>query len=190
MNTAASAIHDYIQSVADHLCNLPQDQRAAILDNLEAQIHEALTFRCQGAEPAAEDVEAVLAEMDPPEAFEAESAKVPGAGSGPTTPGVESRPVVGKVALYISLVSIIASLLLGGFYGSAKANSDLMSIILGAAVFGVFLALPAQLVALIVAAFSKGDENGRKAIIISLAWVVLFVIVLLGCTLMSYRAVA
>jgi hypothetical protein len=151
------SIGDYLQNVEARLAHLPSDERSAIVDNLEAQIHDALEARGHGAAATPEDVAAVLAEMDPPEAFGVEPAQ---------PPAPAPRPGVGRAALLISL----AGLLLAAIAVIADGNHR-----------GTFL-LPSLLIpqaaALIVAAFSRGDRTGRATIVLSLA--ILVTVTVLG----------
>jgi hypothetical protein len=161
---ATKATNKYLQSVKSHLGHLPEDERSAILDNLEAQIHEALNSRCRGAEPTPEDVNAILAEMDPPEAFSCACSEV--SGSGP-------RPGVGKAALTISIVGIILSVVITGYRVFAGTHMDFVHRIAIFVVCSICLIMPWQVLALVIAAFSKGDRYGRKATIISVSLLIL-----------------
>jgi hypothetical protein len=66
---ADRVIRGYLNHVEERLLYLPEDERCAILDNLRVQFYDALNARCGDAEPAHEDIYAVIAVMDPPEAF-------------------------------------------------------------------------------------------------------------------------
>jgi hypothetical protein len=48
---------------------LPGDEAAGIRDDLRAQIYDMLTARAAGRTPTVEDAEAVLAQLEPPEAY-------------------------------------------------------------------------------------------------------------------------
>jgi hypothetical protein len=177
MNSAVKDINEYLRSVRSRLGHLPKDECSAILDNLEAQIQEALSSRCKGVEPTPEDVKAVLAEMDPPEAFDTVSSEVPGAGP---------RPDIGKAALYISVVGIILSMVLAILYicvdpphSGAKLNQESTAgFVVATLAVAYLLVIPSQVLAIIVAAFSKGDRLGRKAIVISTTCLVLWLVLL------------
>ncbi len=141
-------IRDYLQNVEARLAHLPTDERSAIVGNLEAQIHDSLEARCHGAAPTPEDVAAVLAEMDPPEAFGVER---------PQPTSAAPRHGVGRAALLISLAGLLSAACVGLAVGSR-----------GGAVLLPLLLVP-QAAALIVAAFSGGDRVGRATIVLSLS---------------------
>ncbi len=61
-------LQDYLGKVALNLTSISAAERAEILQNVEAHIRDALEERIQG-EPTLSDLELVLAEMDPPEAY-------------------------------------------------------------------------------------------------------------------------
>jgi hypothetical protein len=61
-------LQEYLGRVAGHLAGMPGVERAEILQSVEAHIRDALAERATGV-PALEDMEIVLAEMDPPEAY-------------------------------------------------------------------------------------------------------------------------
>jgi uncharacterized membrane protein len=61
-------IYDHIGTVQKHLVELPADEQREILQALEAHIHDALESRSEG-QPTLEQLEAILAEMDPPESY-------------------------------------------------------------------------------------------------------------------------
>ncbi|MHB1463425.1 MAG: hypothetical protein ACYC1M_19225 [Armatimonadota bacterium] len=177
MNSPAKDIDVYLRNVKNRLGHLPKDECSAILDNLEVQIQEALDSRCKGVIPTQEDVKAVLAEMDSPEAFDNVSSEVPG--SGP-------RPVVGTAALYISVVGIVLSMAIAIVYSGSKANQGLsVNMVVATVWLIVNLVVPSQILALIVASFSKGDRRGRKAIFISKWCLVLWLVMLLAWIVLS-----
>ena len=60
-------IRGYLDAVRAHLGHHAEPERVEILQNLEAHVREALAAR--GEAPSPEDLEAVLAEMDPPETY-------------------------------------------------------------------------------------------------------------------------
>ncbi|MHC4253000.1 MAG: HAAS signaling domain-containing protein [Planctomycetota bacterium] len=61
-------LREYLGQVAGNLDGVPEVERAEILQSVEAHIRDALAERATG-EPTPEDMEIVLAEMDPPEAY-------------------------------------------------------------------------------------------------------------------------
>lgn len=61
-------LREYLGHVAENLNGVPEGERAEILRNVAAHIREALAERVAG-NPALEDMDIVLAEMDPPEAY-------------------------------------------------------------------------------------------------------------------------
>ena len=58
----------YLEMVAANIGGVPADEQEEILRNVESHIYEALSERA-GENPTIADVEAVLAEMDPPETY-------------------------------------------------------------------------------------------------------------------------
>jgi len=61
-------IYDHIGTVQKHLAELPADEQREILQALETHIHDALEARSNG-NPDLEMLEAIIAEMDPPESY-------------------------------------------------------------------------------------------------------------------------
>jgi hypothetical protein len=61
-------IYEHIGHVQQHLGELPADEKREILQSLETHVHDALTARSNG-EPTLEMLEAIIAEMDPPESY-------------------------------------------------------------------------------------------------------------------------
>jgi len=61
----------YLDAVqkAQQAAGAPADEAAGIRDDLRAQIYDMLAARAAGRTPAVEDAEAVLAKLDPPEAY-------------------------------------------------------------------------------------------------------------------------
>ena len=64
-------IYEHIGIVRQHLEELPPDELREILQSLETHIHDALESKT-GGEPSMELLEAILAEMDPPESYGSE----------------------------------------------------------------------------------------------------------------------
>jgi hypothetical protein len=150
------SIGDYLQKVEARLAHLPSHERSAIVDNLEAQIHDALEARGRGA-ATPQDVAAVLAEMDPPEAFGVDPAQPPAAAP---------RPGVGRAALLISLAGLLLAAIAVIADGNHRGTFLLPSLLLP------------QVAALIVAALSRGDRVGRATIVLSLS--ILVTVTVLG----------
>lgn len=63
-----AGMKDYLDKVAGHLAGQPPAERAEILQNVEAHIRDALEERSV-EEPTLQDLQLVLAAMDPPEAY-------------------------------------------------------------------------------------------------------------------------
>lgn len=61
-------IYDHIGTVQKHLAELPADEQRDILQTLETHIHDALEARSNG-NPDLDILEAIIAEMDPPESY-------------------------------------------------------------------------------------------------------------------------
>ena len=66
-----SHVDVYLDAVraAQMAAGVPSDEAAGIRDDLRAQIYDMLSARAAGRTPAPEDVQAVLAQLEPPEAF-------------------------------------------------------------------------------------------------------------------------
>ena len=75
-------IYDHIGAVKRYLDEVPADEQREILQSLETHIHDALESRSDG-EPTLELLEAILAEMDPPESY----------GSSQQSTAVPSHPI-------------------------------------------------------------------------------------------------
>jgi len=150
-----NSIEDYLRNVKARLGGLPNDERSAIMDNLEAHVHDSLRARCQGADPTPEDVRAVLAEMDPPEAFGPEQ---------PEPRRMAPWPTVGWVVLAILLgylcLCFYASL--GLLFAMRAQSHGGIGIVALPALF-LFLIVP-----LIVAAFSREHSVRRAAIVLAI----------------------
>lgn len=61
-------IRRYLDDVSRHLSGVSEKSRQETLQDLESHIHEALARRAP-QDPSLSDLEAILAEMDPPESF-------------------------------------------------------------------------------------------------------------------------
>ena len=117
-----SAIQHYIDTVATSLAGAPAKRRNALSRELREHIQEAIHVRTSGKPPTLQDVYAVLAEMDPPEAYAdaltcADGERKPNArlvalalvccavqiaGLGATVAGI---PVVGAIGGFAAVVS-------------------------------------------------------------------------------------
>ncbi|MBP7829761.1 MAG: hypothetical protein KA248_07570 [Kiritimatiellae bacterium] len=71
----ARCVEEYLNQVENNLRAKPAAVRREVLDSLRRHIHEALAAR--SSTPSETDVEAVLAEMDPPETFAEEGEGAP-----------------------------------------------------------------------------------------------------------------
>lgn len=69
-DSVSKEINEYLRTAGKHLSHLPKAERQAVLDNLELQITDTLKQRLGSQEPTADDVRAVISEMDAPESFE------------------------------------------------------------------------------------------------------------------------
>ncbi|HUS46275.1 MAG TPA: hypothetical protein VM219_09675 [Phycisphaerae bacterium] len=69
-----AGIGRYLLEVSTYLGGRTPQERRELLADLEAHVHEALAAR--GREPMLSDLEAVLAEMDPPESYEGPQARL------------------------------------------------------------------------------------------------------------------
>ena len=81
----------YLDAVAWHAKHLSEEDRRDLLGNIESHIYEALEARIAG-EATVADLEAVLAEMDPPERYGENDASVRPAKRRPTTSGAQLGP--------------------------------------------------------------------------------------------------
>ena len=98
-NNADREIRRYLNSVDRHLGHLPPGDRRAVLNNLESHMAEALRQRLQSQPPSADDVRAVIAEMDPPESFDADA-------------GDAAQPRMGAAYLRNSILALVGGLIL------------------------------------------------------------------------------
>jgi len=85
--------------------DMPRAERKGIADDVEAQILEMLAAG-KGAEATVEDVETVLAQLDPPEAY-AEAGGAPPAAPVATAKDKDSRKWLGIVSLALCLVGVL-----------------------------------------------------------------------------------
>jgi len=98
-------IYNHIGQVQRHLTELPADEQREILQSIETHIHDALENRTDGA-PSLDLLEAIIAEMDPPESY----GTAPLGGTETTQP--KTRPTILKsigrgYALKLILIAII-----------------------------------------------------------------------------------
>ena len=68
-STITQGIAHFLDHVAEQLARKTPSQRREILADLEAHIHEGLANRAAGHQPTADDLQAVLNEMDQPETY-------------------------------------------------------------------------------------------------------------------------
>ena len=66
-------IYNHIGKVRQHLTELPPDEQREILQSIETHIHDALESRAD-ENPTLDLLDAIIAEMDPPESYGAASA--------------------------------------------------------------------------------------------------------------------
>jgi uncharacterized protein YfaS (alpha-2-macroglobulin family) len=92
-----SRIRGYLDEVRSNLADRAAPVRAELLRQLESHLREALRQR-GGEAPFLADVEAVLAEMDPPDAYRLESDLSPATLPPVPVSGTGSRPVGGGVS--------------------------------------------------------------------------------------------
>jgi hypothetical protein len=98
---ARSRVDAYLDAIEEVLdrSGRPRGQRRAITDEVEAQIMEMLAERA-GFAPSVGDVEAVLADLDPPEAYAEEAAgERPAAAAPPAAPSPPPRPRLSRAAI-------------------------------------------------------------------------------------------
>jgi hypothetical protein len=75
----SNLIEQHLDRVDDMLraAGRPRPYRRDVTDNLEAQFRDTLHDRCPACEPTIDDARALLAGMDPPEAFKVDAAAAP-----------------------------------------------------------------------------------------------------------------
>ena len=160
MNTETEVergVQDFLDRVADYLGATPEDEKREILRDLASHIHEALKSRVPGREPTVEDLQGVLAEMDPPESY-GESAEV-------ERPGSPGRRATGIAALCISLGSLVVAGLLFALTGG--------HLVLW---IPVFLFLAGQITALVLGVVAWSCPFGKAAVVTSAALIVLLLL--------------
>lgn len=69
--TISQAVGRFLNRVGEHLAHRRAEEKREILSDLESHIYEALQSRTQDRQPSLEDIQSVLAEMDPPETYTA-----------------------------------------------------------------------------------------------------------------------
>jgi hypothetical protein len=130
------------------LGRVSRPERLNVVGEVEARIHELLADRCgPGVEPARDDVLAVLARLDPPEAYMSQDVD----DEAPIAPRVRSQPpaVAGAgepdrnawFGAMLGLTSLGMSLLIpiGGYLGkSAESNVPLFTAYSACGVFMLF----------------------------------------------------
>jgi hypothetical protein len=159
---ANSAIRNYIGKVECRLSKLPKEERQAILDELNSHISEALVTRTGDVEPTSADVQAILAEMDAPEAF------------GKVEPSAAPRYIVGKIALCLSILGALFTVMLIDF----RTGSDSFlrtGTIHFHGVSAISVGVVAQAVALTIGILAWRSIFGKLATVLSLIWLLLMV---------------
>lgn len=159
MTESDRSIEKYLDNVNVELQSLPKDERDGILDDLRLHIDEGLKARCGDRETTQADVNAVLAQMDPPSAFRPESAA---AKTGPNQP-------VGTVAIAMSFIGFVL-----WFASTAIALASQQERVF---IVTFPVVVPLQLAALILGVLSRGNRRGRIAIVMAL---IAFALMLVG----------
>ena len=139
---------------------LPRSERLEIVREVESQIFELLQERSSD-DTSREDVLAVLARLDPPEAYLPEesaglewvlSRRPPG--SRPVRTARGGDPKVAKVSGILGLVAVASVLLIPLDYVVALAlNSEVIFLVLGGGTFG--LTLIGGILAIVLAVYSR-----------------------------------
>lgn len=169
------AVAAYLGTVADHLGGIPPDEREEILRNVEAHVYDALESRA-GAAATAEDLQAVLAEMDPPASY-AEGRPLPPVPVMSAAPG-ERRSLAGW-ALAMMVGGIILPILVMVAVSFAKSPGDDAIIVLSG-----FLAAVMQLTALGLAIASWRQRMAKVVVII----IGLMLLAMLAAAMQWWRA--
>jgi hypothetical protein len=172
------------------------NQRRSVTDDVEAQALEMLSTR-SGAAPGLDDVETVIGELDPPEAYAAEVDTAPGpAEAPPTRPGVEPKgrrfsreAIVG--ACCAPLVLVVAGLFWGRPArdpGSGPETTSWLTRALAHAVLGSGMAAPLLTTFLGIIAISKIRHSAGRVYGLGLALfdALLFPLLLLDASLIGW----
>ena len=187
MNTSSNVsqsvkrcIDDHLDAIDDVLRNggLSRSERQNILDDVEAQVHEMLVDRAPG-EPRFEDARAVLAEMDSPESYGDEDRAAPTV----APEKKEGQFASGRLALRLSVGSLLAALLLVGFtallltyYRGYMAGDRFWPMFVSVSISITAFLLPCQIVAFILGVVAGSRPKGKAARILALASIGLYVI--------------
>jgi len=160
-------VQDFLDRVAAHLGPAPDDEKRELLSDLESHIHEALESRLSGRKAAPEDLQAVLAEMDPPESYGEPAEGQRPAGSGKRT--------LGLTALCISLGSLLVAMLLAAlvYILVSPRTSGLLEMMTW---IPAFLFFAGQITALVLGILSWSSPFGKAAVITSSALIALTVL--------------
>jgi hypothetical protein len=148
-------VRDFLDRVAAHLGPVPDDERRELLTDLESHIHEALETRLSGRKPTLEDLQAVLAEMDPPESY-GESLQ-----TDKPTPAVKTGLAI--ASLCTSWASFLSALLVLLLYQGRDVP----------VAFVLLLAGP--ITALVLGMFSRPSPLRKAAVITSLVLITMMV---------------
>ncbi len=151
------AVDEFLERVNSHLADQTPQQEREILADLEAHIHEALASRAQDRQPTLDDVQAVLAEMDPPESY--------GQSSQAKQASLSPKRIIGIIALCTCLGSLALAGLLGLLMGHVLATS-----------IPYFLFLAGQIAALVLGIIARTDPFGKAAIITSCVLIALSIL--------------
>jgi len=103
LTTIESRINQYLEAVREKLSGLAQDEVENIIDDLRGHIDAAML--AHGDQPTLENVEAVLAEMDPPESFTPDLNETK-----EVVPKVSRLAIMGAVLLPFGILMVILSL--------------------------------------------------------------------------------
>jgi hypothetical protein len=107
-----SRINQYLDAVREQISGLSPDEVDNIIDDLRGHIDVALQSR--GDQPTLENIEAVLAEMDPPESFAPDLDETTG-----VVPKVSRTAIIGAVLLPFGILTTILYLIPGITYSTA-----------------------------------------------------------------------
>ena len=154
--TITQGIAHFLDRVSEHLISKTPAQRRELLADLEAHIYEALASRAQDRQPNVDDLQAVLAEIDPPESYDQTKQTSP-----------PSETTMAMVALSISL----GTLVLAGLIGVLTAHFLKIWI-------PYFLFLGGQIAALVLGIIARTGPFGKAAIVTSCVLIVLSILYL------------
>jgi len=111
LTSIESRINQYLDAVREQLSGLTEGEVDSIIDDLRGHIDAAM--QAHGDQPTLENIEAVLAEMDPPETFVPDLNETTG-----VVPKVSRTAIIGAVLLLFGILMAIRFLIPGITYSA------------------------------------------------------------------------